>query len=148
MALGPPLLFDRSSFGPRHEFTRGDFKTASVKMPISSFTAKGAGPALDPNPPAGPSTDDKAFLFINKSYVILQATARAAALLGKNLDALEKVHLLDLAPDPAFIQAIEKGKEAELFKPFSSHPHLSVLLKPDPNGCWLFLESEGPSKSP
>jgi hypothetical protein len=108
-----------------------------------SLASSSAVPEPDKNLPQGES-----FLLIDKNYMIKQASAGAAELLGENLDALMNRHLLDLMPDPLFIQAMEKAEEIKLSKPFPERPHLSVFLKPHSQGCLVFLEGPKESKSP
>jgi hypothetical protein len=124
----------------------------SIKTPAPGSRSELAAPSVaraseaqapDKSPPSG-----EPYLLIDKNYVIQRASARAAELLGENLDALMNRHLLDLMPDPLFIQAIEKGEEIKCLKPFPGRPHLSVFLKQDGQGCLVLFESPGESKSP
>ena len=97
--------------------------------------------------PSAVSTEP-CYLFIDESYAVRQATPGAALLLGKKRDELLDGHLLDLAPDPQLIQAIEKGDEITFVKAFPAHPQVSVILKPDPNGSFLILKSPAPGDPP
>jgi hypothetical protein len=107
-----------------------------------------AAPSLEAQPPAkvlpaGPllGDPDMPFLFLDKSYIIQQANLEASELLQKDSKGLVNAHLLDLTPDPRLMQAIKTGEATKLSGAFLSRPNLSVILKPDPNGFFLFLES-------
>jgi hypothetical protein len=132
--------------------TKNSKSPPSIKVPAPASRNEWAGPSL-----AGSSavpapdknlTKGEPFLLIDHNYVIKQVSAGAAELLGENLDALMDRHLLDLMPDPLFIQAIEKAEEIKLSNPFPARPHLSVFLKPHNHGCLVFLEGLRESKSP
>lgn len=93
--------------------------------------------------PAGLHSGDPEipFLFLDKNYIIQEANAKASKLLQEDSKSLVNAHLLDLTPDPRLMQAIQAGEETKLSGAFLSRPNLSVILKPDPNGFFLFLES-------
>lgn len=89
-----------------------------------------------------PLQDEDPFILIDNNYLIQKVTQKAHELLKGEPALAPNGHLLDLSPDPLLIQAIERAEEGRLLKPFPAHPHLSVSLKPDPNGCLLLLESK------
>jgi hypothetical protein len=95
-------------------------------------------------PAIGPSTDStarkEACFFIDKNYVIRQASAEVAGCLQKKVEELLGRHLIDLAPDPLLIQAFEKGTETKILKPFPAYPDVSATVKPQPDGYLLILE--------
>lgn len=89
-----------------------------------------------------------AYLFLDKNYVIREVSPQTAALLGTETKSLLNGHLLDLSPDPALMQAIEKGQEVKLLKPFYSLPNLSVRLKMESDGTVLIFENAMPVEAP
>jgi hypothetical protein len=127
-------------------------KSASLKITESGPRSGVAMPAAvlaSPAPPPEISLPGgEPFLLIDKNYVIQRASPRAAELLGENFESLMNRHLLDLMPDPLFIQAIEKAEEIKLLKPFPRRPHLTAFLKRHTHGCLVLFESPGESKSP
>ena len=108
-------------------------------------------PPFSPAPPAMPKPavkpsgialgENATYLFIDKKYVIRQATPEAAKLLRKKMEELQDGHLFDLTPDPGLVQAVERAEEVSIQKPFPDFPELSARLKPDSEGCFLILES-------
>jgi hypothetical protein len=117
------------------------FSPAKIQQPLlSPIVPKPVGVASLVRP-QNSSSRDKPFVFLDKNYVIQQVSPEAAKLLQRNTTDLMNGHLFDLDPEPSLMQAIEKAEDAKLLKPFLSHPKLSAILKPDPNGTILFLES-------
>jgi hypothetical protein len=96
----------------------------------------------------GASNNGKPFLLVDTALIILQASTQAADLLGKNLDLLNKSHLIDLKPHPLLVQAIENAEEAKFLNPFAEHPHLTAFVKRDVKGCFIFLESRSETSKP
>jgi hypothetical protein len=93
--------------------------------------------------PIASMADDKGFtLVLDKDYMICQVTPLAAKALGRQVSELVGAHFLDLLPDPTVMKAIEESKEIKLLKPFPSHPYLSVLLRPVPDGTILIFETK------
>lgn len=95
------------------------------------------------------SADPKNSILLDKNFVIQQITPEAAELFKKKPSDLLYCHLLDLTPDPLFMQSIEQAEETLFPNPFLSYPQISVQLKADPNGTILQLEKTGsaPSKT-
>ena len=92
-----------------------------------------------------PPQNKKAYFFIDKDYVIRQASQEAAGYFKKKPEELLNRHLLDLAPDPALVQAFEKKEETKIPKPFLEPLDISAHLKPEAGGCLVILErSSGP----
>lgn len=85
-------------------------------------------------------------LFVDKNYIVRQATVKAARLLGIDGTNSLQVHFLDLRPSPGLMQALERSEEMELVGAFPSHPTLTVALRNDPNGTFLFLEGAADSR--
>jgi len=86
------------------------------------------------------SADPKNSLFLDKNFVIQQITPEAAELFQKKPADLLFCHLLDLTPDPRFMQSIEQAEETLFPNPFLSYPHISAQLKATPVGMILQLE--------
>lgn len=107
---------------------------------LQPFQHRGTSPGL--------SDQKGAVLFIDKNYVIQQASHEAAAQLQKNAKGLLGGHLLDLTPDPVLIQAFERGVETKILKPFPDNPDISATLKPQAEGYLLVLESLRPPQKP
>jgi len=123
-------------------FSAGHREELKVDLQRSILTPSAPPPAvkvLPANPLRGET--EKPFLFLDHNYIIQQATAQASRLLQMNSKALVNTHLLDLTPDPRLMQAIQSSEESKLSAAFLSHPNLSVVIKPDPNGFFLFLET-------
>ena len=99
-------------------------------------------------PVHAPSNGQSAYLFVDKHYVIQQASREAESLLQKSSDILLNRHLLDLLPDPDLIHAMERAADCKIPTPFPDYPQLSVLLKNDPQGFFLILEKEDISSRP
>jgi hypothetical protein len=95
-----------------------------------------------PPPLSGPS------LFLDLHFILRYVSPDAALKWDVPAAKLTGSHLLDLEPDPLFLQALEKGEPARVEKPFSSHPEISVLLKPGSEGWWLLLENPAGSLPP
>jgi hypothetical protein len=113
-------------------------------------------PLTEPTPRAHSSpilqiespSNEKPFLLVDKALIILQVSTQAAILLDRNLNQLNKGHLIDLKPDPLLIQAVENAEEAKFSNPFADHPHISAFVKRDTKGCLIFLETENESPNP
>jgi len=87
--------------------------------------------------------DEKSItLALDANYMISQVTPLAAKALERPVSDLIGNHFLDLLPDPSVMTVIAEAKETRLLKPFPSHPHLSVLIRPVPEGTVLVLETE------
>ncbi|HJT24776.1 MAG TPA: hypothetical protein VJ873_09380, partial [bacterium] len=128
---------------PSHPAKSAPAEKASPSIPASSAEtrapAKSAVASLKKN---------TAYLFIDKDYVIRQISPEAASFFQKQPGELLNGHFLDLAPDPALIQAFEKSEETKVLKPFLSHLDLAAHLKPDSDGYLLVLERKSGSLSP
>ncbi len=92
--------------------------------------------------------DEKPFLLVDPSLLILQVSTQAAMLLDKNSDLVNKGNLIDLEPDTALVKAIQNGEETKIPKPFRGYPHLSAFVKRDTKGSQIFLETQSESTSP
>jgi hypothetical protein len=86
-------------------------------------------------------------LALDADYMISQATPLAAKALDRSMSDLVGSHFLDLLPDPSVMKVIAEAKETSLLKPFPSHPHLSVLIRPLPEGTILILQNENRAES-
>lgn len=86
-------------------------------------------------------------LSLDADYMISQATPLAAKALDRSMSNLVGSHFLDLLPDPSVMKVIAEAKETILLKPFPSHPHLSVLIRPLPEGTVLILQNENRAES-
>jgi len=125
------------------------FHTLSSELPIfhSEGVPLSSPVTTPPSPPLPAGVEGKSFLFLDRTYVIQRASPEAAQLLEMNPARLHNRHFLDLSPEPDLMRAIEEGEEVRIPKPFSSHPGLSVTLRPDPNGTLLFLETSPTPKA-
>jgi hypothetical protein len=86
---------------------------------------------------------DSHAIFIDRHYVVQEATPQAASTLGRGTAELIGMHLLDLLPGPGLVQAIESAQEAKVPGAFPSCPTVSVLLRPAGKGTLLILNLEG-----
>ncbi len=82
-------------------------------------------------------------IFVDKHYVVQEATPMAGNALGRDASKLVGSHLLDLLPKPDLMRAIETAQEGKIEKAFPSHPRVSVRLRPAEDGTILILEAEG-----
>ena len=138
---------------------------ASLLTGLWGWRGQSQGPRTTPSPAASPpsipalkpaklpsiflrSKQDEPYLLLDKNFVILQASPEAAQLLGKGSTDLSQSHLLDLAPDPILMQAIEKAEEAHLPLPFPATPAVSLTVKPGPEGTFLLLRIPDRPKPP
>ncbi len=93
--------------------------------------------------------DDKSStLALDADYVISQVTPLAAKALDRQISDLVGSHFLDLSPDPSVMSVIEEAKETEFLKPFPSHPHISALIHPMPEGTLLVLKTGNNAERP
>jgi hypothetical protein len=117
---------------------------------LSSFPESTVSPLKnDPTvvkPIVSIKNDESFTLVLDKDYIICQVTASAAKALGRQVSELVGNHFLDLLPDPTVMKAIEESKEIKLLKPFPSHPELSALLRPVPEGTILIFETQAGSQ--
>jgi hypothetical protein len=109
-------------------------------------------PAIQPTVVTKPSVleiDNKSStLVLDADYMICQATPLAAKALDRPITDLVGSHFFDLSPDPSVIKVIAEAKETEFLKPFPSHPHLSALIHPIPEGTLLVLKTNNESERP
>jgi hypothetical protein len=119
-----------------------------VNLPVPAPSV----PAIPPSSVAQPvvlKVDEKSLtLVLDADYMICQVTPLAAKALDKPMSDLLGSHFLDLSPDPSMMKMISEAKETKFLKPFPSHPYLSALIRPVPEGTVLVLKSGEESERP
>jgi|GEM_PF-6842578 len=86
-------------------------------------------------------------LFVDSHFIIHEAGDGVASLLGKSSQNLRSLHLLDLNPDPALIQAMEKGVECDVPNPLPEYGKMNASLKIAPGGFHIHLKSQQEAKT-
>jgi hypothetical protein len=82
---------------------------------------------------------DEGLLFLDGNYRVLWASDRAASLLHRGENTLRHAHLLDLGPEEALLDALERKATVEVARPFRGSDAMTAVFEMAPFGLVLRL---------
>jgi hypothetical protein len=121
--------------------SKNDVSPSAVKMVGDSGKAPIEASPLSSSVEMELKDRETALIFLDKQFIIRRVSPRAALLLNREPEYFLNLHLLDLSPEPRLMRAIESAEQTRLSDVFKEHPGLSVSLKHDSQGIFLYLES-------